>query len=141
MNYAGEYPQPIRRTTPTHAAMVSGYITARLSAQGGLFNSTGYLPQQATVLLENVGSTDFTVQMVETDDYVEGPRTDVGSAVALVPRGFNTVNVTPTKQYLEFKCTSGSGELRARLESQVRWDHMAFDKTETVYPASLAKHT
>lgn len=134
---SGEYPMPLVRTTNVNIPIVSGYVTGRLRTEA--VSVSGYGLNTAMVVLENVGTTSFTVQMRETPHYVSGPFSNIGPAVALVPSGQKTLTITPIRDILEFRGVTGSGELRAQLSSQLRWEHMAFDKTETNYPSSLAK--
>lgn len=142
LEFEGEYPQPLVRITNLQIPMVSGFTTGRLRA-AVLTSPTpgisGYAPQQCRVLLENVGANTIGVQMQETQDYVSGPRFNVGSAVTLVPKGFRYVSFTPTKQYLEFKGSTANSALRIQLESQLKWHIMAFDRSDVVYPPQLQK--
>jgi hypothetical protein len=133
----GEYPQPQLRATNYHLPIVAGFVTGRL--RGDLLSVSGYAPQTTVVLLENTGRTQFTVQMRESPDYVSGPFSNIGPAVALVPSGQKTVVITPIRDFLEFKGTSGDGFLKAQLTSQVKWQQMAFDKSDPNYPARLTK--
>jgi hypothetical protein len=137
----GEYPQPFTQVTNVHMPMVSGYTTGRL--YGRVFKVSGYDPQETQVLMTNHGTTSITVQMRETDDYVSGPHTNIGPAVALVPSGQKTVNILPIRNYLEFKSTAGDGQLRVQIASRVKWNEMAFDKRGDVargtYPPSLTQ--
>lgn len=152
MSYPGEYPQPLVRVTNVQCPIVNGYATARLRRQDPLFGSgnvgVNEDAAQAQVTLENVGSVSVTVQLKQT--YVTDPpgnnstgeptgtRTDVGSAVALVPGGQKTINVVPYQPYLEVYGTAGGpANLRMQIASKVRWDEMAFDKIDTLYPAVL----
>ena len=152
MSYPGEYPQPLVRATNLQCPVVSGYATARLRRQDPIFCSGNVSVNddaaQAQVLLENVSRTSFTVQLKMTnqsdspgndsDSVPTGTRTNVGSAVALVPGGHKTINVAPYQQFLEVYGTAGGpGFLRMQLNSQTRWDEMAFDKIDTTYPAVL----
>lgn len=152
MSYPSEYPQPLVRTTNVQCPVVNGYATARLRRQDPLFGSgnvgVNEDAAQAQVTLHNVGSTSVTVQLKQS--YVTDPpgtdstgtpsgtRLNVGSAVALVPGGSKTINVTPYQPFLEVYGTSGGpSNVRIQISSRVRWDQMAFDKIDTLYPAEL----
>jgi len=133
----GEYPQPLVRVGNVQIPIVSGYTTGRL--RGDVIMVSGYQPNRSQITLENTGRTSFTVQLREAPDYVSGPFSNLGSAVALVPSGQKTVFHTHAQPYLEFRGTSGSGTLRAQIASQVKWQIMAFDKSDTNYPSVLSK--
>ena len=152
MSYPSEYPQPLTRVTNVQCPVVNGYATARLRRQDPLFGSgnvgVNEDAAQAQVTLQNTGSVSVTVQLKQS--YVtdapgtdstgtpSGTRLNVGSAVALVPGGSKTVNVTPYQPYLEVYGTSGGpSNLRMQIASRVRWDQMSFDKVDTLYPAVL----
>lgn len=152
MSYPGEYPQPLVRSTSVYCTVVNGYATARLRRADPLFGSgnvgVNEDAAQAQITLENTGSNNVTVQLKEawvtdppgTDSTgtPSGTRTNVGSAVALVPGGQKTINVTPYQTYLEvYGTANGPSSLRMQISSKVRWNHLAFDKSDTLYPASL----
>jgi hypothetical protein len=114
--------------------MVSGYVGARLQWQGTPIAS-GYQDYSAQCILENMGSTTFSVQIRQCSDYsVTGPRENLGAAVSLVPSGRKTVNFIPGKQYLEFQATAvtnvGQAMLKAQIVSKIRWDLMGFGARE-----------
>jgi hypothetical protein len=137
MGLEGVYPHPLSRTTNFQIPMVSGYTTGRLFAQ--VVGLSGYGLQDTRVVVENPSATSYTLQMMETDDRVSGPRFNIGPAISLVPRGQKTLVISPIRDFLEFKTTTGAGLLRAQLTSQLQWRQMAFDKTETIYPSVLQK--
>jgi len=134
-SFPGEFPQPLVRSAHLLFPMVSGYTTGRLRAQTQLAASgTDQLTQ---FTFENVGETAFTLQLKEVDDRVSGTRSNLGNTLALVVGGHATVNLTPTKKFLEIACTTGNGELRLQVASTVRWDVLAFAKDDVLYPRSL----
>lgn len=143
--YPGEYIDPLPRVTNVQCAMVSGYACARLSREDPIFFAGSGDADEAQVYLQNTGSASFTVQLKQTRDHTApgtdstgtptGTRFNVGAATAIVPGGNTTLQVAPWMEYLEMWCTSGSGDqgfLRAQITSRVRWQKMAFDKSETV---------
>jgi len=145
MSYPGEYIDPLPRVTNVQCAMVSGYACARLSREDPIFYAGSGDADEAQVYLQNTGSVSFTVQLKQARDYAApgtdsastptGTRFDVGNATAIVPGGSTTLQVAPWMEYLELWCTAGSsdkGFLRAQITGKVRWQKMAFDKTETV---------
>lgn len=141
LTYPGEYPQPLSRTTWVQVPMVSGYTTSRLSVTSGRNESlvSGMPDNTVHAVFENTSTTtSFTLQMRQADDRsASGTRTNVGSALTIVPGGRTTATLTPWQQYLEAQCTDGSGNLRAQLTSQVKWEQLAFDKSDPFYPPQL----
>jgi hypothetical protein len=146
--YPGEYPNPLPRVTNVLTVMVSGYATARLRREDPVLFSGGSGDLDLTHFhLENRGTTAFTVQLKQTQNYAApgndstgtptGTRFNIGAATALVPGGIKTLADSPFMKYLEVYCTSGSGSLRLQIEGRARWEQMAFDKTDPFYPASL----
>lgn len=136
----GEYPQPLVRKQDIHFPVVPGYTTARLYTP--VVAVSGYDIYQTKALLHNTGDTNVTVTMWGTDNYVSGPRVQIGGAVNLVAAGQKRVEFQPLYQYLEFASPASAtnqGRVRATLEGQAEWHVLGFDKTETVYPAALAK--
>jgi hypothetical protein len=145
MSYPGEYIDPLPRVSNVFCSMTSGgpsgYACARLSRSDPLFFGGSGDDDEAQVYLQNLGTTNFTVQMKQCSDYSEegtdtagtptGTRFDVGSAVALVPGGRTTEQVSPYMQYLEFWCTSGRGSLKAQITGRVRWNRLAFSKLDS----------
>ena len=131
----GEYSQPLVRVTNLNVPLVSGYTTARL--RGDSISGYDSLTQ---AVFENTGVESVDLQLVETDDYVSGPRANIGSPITLVAQGQATLSFTPAAHYLEFSCPDGNSTLRAQLSSMIEWRIMSFDKSEDIYPPTLAKH-
>lgn len=139
--YPGEYPQPLPRVSAVQCTITSGYAGARLSREDPIFFPGSGDADQSAITLHNTGLTSFTVQMKQTREesppgnnsggVPTGTRTNLGAATALVPGGSKTLIVSPWMQYLEFYGTLGSGTLRALIDSRVRWQEQAFDKSET----------
>ena len=48
-----------------------------------------------------------------------------------------SVTVTPRHTYLEVFTPAGTSSLRMQLSSRLRWDELAFDKTDAHYPPFL----
>jgi len=121
--------------------MISGYATLRMRAITRPSTSTvsGLEDNQIFGTFENTSETNFTVQMRQTsDESVSGTRTDVGSAHALVPGGRVTETFSPFQTFLEAYCTAdGPGFLRLQMQSRIKWEIMAFDKSDTFYPQQL----
>ena len=152
--YPGEYVNPLPRVTNVLAVMVSGfgaagqYATVRLRREDPvLFTGGSGNADLASFHLENKGTTSFTVQIKQTQNYSTpgndstgtptGTRYDVGAATALVPGGSKILSDSPFMKFLEIYCTSGSGNLRLQIEGRTRWEQMAFDKTDPYYPPQL----
>ena len=140
MSYPGEYIDPLPRVSNVQCTMSSGYAGARVSREDPLFFPGSGDGDEHQVYLQNVGTSNFTVILKQTDDYSltgsdsagtpTGTRFDVGTAQALVPGGSSTIQVSPWMSYLEFWCTTGNGPLRAQIVGKTRWQRLAFDKTE-----------
>ena len=134
----GDYPQAQDRVTNVQCPIVGGYVTARLQVVGYPVNAqSGYVDNTTKVTLTNEGANSFTVQFTGCNDYVSGPRENVGASKTVVPRGRTTYSITPRHAYLELRCLSGTSSARVQLSSRLKWDQMAFDKTDAFYPPSL----
>lgn len=137
MNTSGEYPQPMTRQTVVQAPVVNGLVTARLRSNGTLPQDASDQLSSTQVRFENTGAVAVTAKVRETDDYVNGPFTDLGTAQALVPGGQKTQTVFPRRKYLELAGTSGTGEVKMTVISQIRYDDLAFAKTDGQYPQGI----
>lgn len=138
----GEYAQPLPRKTVVQCPVVSGYVTSRLYASDSRHPpaiSGGTTATNMLVTFENVGGTQFSVLLRETDDRtVSGTRYDLMSAVSLVPGGQSTHVLSQRRPYLEVLCTgTTTGELRMQIDSQRQWQQLAFSKDDPYYPVSL----
>jgi len=145
MIYPGEYVTGLVRTTNVQCPVVGGYITARLQVQGDLvhsatsdgLNESGYNANSTMVVVENTGQNKVTMQLLGTNDYTSGPRENLGGTLTVVPYGKKSVTVTPRHTYLEVFTPAGTSSLRMQLSSRLRWDELAFDKTDAYYPSFL----
>jgi hypothetical protein len=142
--YPGEYIDPLPRVSNVQCAMISGYACARVRREDPIFFPASGDADMAQVYLSNTGKTNFTVQMKQTREEAPpgkdststptGTRFNVGAAELVVPGGTKTLDVSPWMEFLEFWCTTGDnhGFLRAQITGKVRWEKMAFDKSETI---------
>lgn len=153
MNYPGEYPQPLTRTTNVQCPVVAGYVTARLQVQGergrvtvaayGTSTGTlsGFVDNLTMVSVHNTGGQNAAFFLLGTDDYTSGPRENlitVNAGTANVVRdGHTTLAVYPRHTYMEVKGFSGTSALRMQFNSRLRWDELGFDKTDPFYPPFL----
>lgn len=152
MSYPGEYPQALVRNTNVFCPVVSGYATARLRREDPLFGSGNVAASednaQTQVTLRNLGSRSVTVQLKQSDvtdapgtdssGSPSGTRLNVGSAVTLVAGGQDTLNVVAYKKFLEVYGTSGGpSDVHVQVSGKIRWEQMAFDKADPLYPAVL----
>ncbi len=139
----GEYVSPLTRKTLVQCPVVSGYVTARLQAQDQIPLATSGQPSAMMVTFENIGNTQFSVVLNETDDRsVSGTRYKLagftGTAVALVPGGQQTLLLNGYRTFTEVYCTgTSSGNLRMQIDSQRRWTEMGFDRSDPFYPPKL----
>src|SRR5215831_9264541 len=144
MIYPGEYGQPLLRVTKLECPMVAGKVTARLQV-GGLVHSatsdgltgSGYVDNNVQVTVENTGVNTVALQLIGTNDYVSGPRENVGPAKTINVRGRTVYNVTPRHTYLEVWATTGTGHLRMQLSSRLRYSELGFDERDPNYPLPL----
>lgn len=125
------------RTISTHAAAVAGYVAVRLnvllSVEAG--TQAGAISR---ISVKNTGVNTLGLQFKETNDISnEGVRSNLGSALTIVPEGFEVINVTPTKGYVELACVTGSGSVKVEVASSLIWDIQGFSKTDTAYPEVL----
>jgi len=134
----GEYPQPLVRKTLVQCPVVSGYVTSRLSAQQTYPLVGSGADTSMLVTFENVGNTQISVVLRETDDRtVSGTRVALANAY-LAPGGRDTQFVQGHLRYLEVYCSgTTTGELRMQIDSQRRWDQMAFARDDPYYPPQL----
>jgi len=145
LSEAGEIAQPLQRTMFLHVPIVSSgtaTVTARLRAQGLVTSVANYKDNAVMAQIENVSSGSITVQWQEADSRnVNSGRSNVGSALGIVPKGRQTVVLYPTKQYLELKGVTGTGFVRVQLDSKIQWQIQAFNKDDTLYPPALWTQT
>jgi hypothetical protein len=96
--------------------------------------------------MENVGKAAATLQLYQANVYdatslsPTRDATTLGAAKALVVDGHTTYTVTPTKRYLEVKCTSGGpSNVRLQLSGLIEWEQLGFDEVrdDSLYPKSL----
>jgi hypothetical protein len=135
----GAYPEPLLRTTLVHATMVSGYVGSRLRisdyAFGTNFTNTNLPDKEVHMLVQNVSvsTTGTTVyfQVNQTlDDGPSGVRSSITSQYGVVPGGMKVVDFYVNAPFIEIACVSGGGNIRAQLTSRLKWEEMAFDKTD-----------
>ena len=134
--------QPLPRKTLVQCPVVSGYVTARLYTQSSWPPpiSGGTSEANMHVLFENVGNTQFSVHLRETDDRsVSGTRYNLTSSpVSLVAGGSQTQFLSGKRNYLEVYCTgTTTGQLRMQIDSQRRWTELGFSKDDPYYPPQL----
>lgn len=135
---AGEYPQPLVRKTFVQCPVVSGYVASRLYAQDFLLSSVSGPDTRMLVTFENVGNTQFSVVLRETDDRsVSGIRYTLASST-VVPGGRDTQLVNGRMRYLEVFCSgTTTGNLRMQIDAQRTWNQLGFSRDDSYYPTSL----
>lgn len=126
------------RKTEFQAPIVSGYVTARLQVEGNPeISISGFVDNTTQVLVRNTGINTVSFRLQGTDDYTSGPREWVGAAQTLVPSGRTNYSVTPRHNYIEVVGQSGTSAVHFQLESRLRWNELAFAKTDPFYPPFL----
>ncbi len=126
------YPQPLTRVTEVRCPAIADTVygtrnaTARLRAQN-LIKDSGSQVRATLVTLINTGDTDITGKLVEADsDNPSSGRSDLGTAMAVKAGGQVSQTVYPNKEFVEFRTTSGEGEVRMQLTSRLRWNELGF---------------
>lgn len=134
----GEYPQPLVRKTLVQCPVVSGYVTSRLASHQTYPLVGSGADTSMLVTFENVGNTQISVVLQETDDRtVSGTRYALANAY-LAPGGRDTQLVQGHLRYLEVYCSgTTTGELRMQIDSQRQWNQLAFSRDDPYYPPSL----
>ena len=137
----GEYTSPLVRKTQVQCPVISGYVTARLYSNDDIPVAISGVPAtQMLVTFENVGNTQFAVNLQETADRsVSGVRYTLNNApINLVPGGQVTALLGGSLPFLEVYCTgTTSGELRMQIDSQRQWRELGFAKDDPFYPTQL----
>jgi hypothetical protein len=135
--------------------MVSGYVGSRLRIADYAFgtNVTTIAPttnydNQVRMMIENVAfpsttglpftGTNIYFQVNQTlDDGPSGVRTSITGQVGLVPCGRQTVSFFVNQPIIEITCVGGKGNIRAQIESRLKWEEMAYDKSDTFFAPQL----
>jgi hypothetical protein len=129
MQAPGEYPQPITRPTEIRVPAIAGFVTARLRPMHTVSNGTTFSDTNTQALIRNVGSTQVTVGFRESPDYTAGPFTLLPQAT-LKPGGQTTLALFPKQKYLELRGLTGTGAVSVRLNSQIQFEELGFDKLD-----------
>lgn len=145
MKPTGDTAQPLSRITVAQGPVLNGYTTLRFRAKSDPASQAA--PDQTThVLLENTGSASITIQLYHANVYdatSSNPSRDattLGAAKTVVAGGRTTYDVTPTKRYVEVKCTSGGpSNVRIQLSGLIEWEQCGFDEVrdDSLYPKTL----
>lgn len=138
MNYPGEYVEGLVRTTTVQAPVLGGYVTSRLRVQGEPINAeSGWADNLTAVVMQNTGASFVSLRLQGCNDYTSGPREWVGAQQTIAPQGRVSYSVNPRHTFLEIKGISGTSFVKAQLSSRLKWEEMAFDKTDPFYPPFL----
>lgn len=151
----GAYPEPLIRTTMVNAPMVSGYVGSRLRIADYAFgtNTTTIAPTTnndnlVKMTIENsayppttnlpFSGTNIYFKVNQTlDDGPSGIRTAITGEFGIVPGGRQTVNFWVNQPFIEITCTGGKGNIRAQLDSRLKWEEMAYDKSDIFFAPQL----
>lgn len=152
---AGAYPEPLLRTTFVEIPMVSGYVGSRLRIADYAFgtNLTVLAPttnddNKVHMTIENVafpapagltftGTHVFFKVNQCSDNGSSGARTSISSEYSIAPGGRRTIHFYINQPIIEIKCTGGGGNVRVQLESRLKWEEMAYDKSDTFFAPQL----
>jgi len=132
--------------------MVSGYVGSRLRVADAMFGTnftsfgtnTGTFPidNKVRVLIENIAPSSngtniyFKVQQTYGTQ-LQFARTSLTGEYGLVPNGRTVVDFTFGAPIIEIKCTGGGGNIRAQVESQTKWEEMAYDRYDAFFAPQL----
>jgi hypothetical protein len=151
----GAYPEPLLRETNVMAPMVSGYVGSRLRIADYAFGTnvvqlapTTNEDNKVRLMIENVafpapptltftGTTIFFKVNQTSDDGPSGTRTPLTPEYAIVPGGRRTIDFFVNKPFIEIACTGGGGNVRAQLASRLKWEEMAYSKTDPFFAPQL----
>ena len=151
----GASPEPLVRTTFVHAPMVSGYVGSRLRIADFAFGTnvatltpTTNDDNKVHLLIENqayppapnltfTGTTIFFKVNQLSDDGSTGTRTPITAEYAIVPGGRRTIDFWVNQPMIEIACTGGKGNIRAQLDSRLKWEEMAYSKTDPFFAPQL----
>lgn len=136
--------------------MVSGYVGARLRIADYAFGTNpGTLTPQTnndnklhfliehpsfppTTGLTFTGTTVFFKVNQCSDDGPSGTRTPISAEMGIVPGGRQTFDIWVNQPFIEIKCTGGrAGSIRVQLASRLKWEEMAYDKTDPFFAPQL----
>jgi hypothetical protein len=139
MNQPGEYPQPLLRTTNVKIPIVGGCVTGRLRSAHTLVSGSTPSDAATLVLVKNTSNAQVSIAFQNSDDYVNGPFTQVGGQMTVKPLGQATQTIYPKQKFLEVKGITGTGAVDIQLSSQIRFEELGFDRGDGSYPSSLWK--
>lgn len=133
----GAYVEPLIRTTWVMCPMVSGYVGSRLRVADYSFgtNYAGIDLEDSKVHLtiENVsnGTTVYFQVQQTPDDGPSGTRSSITPQYAIAPLGKRVVDFYINAPFIEIKCVGGGGNIRAQVDSRLKWEQMAMDRRDT----------
>ena len=133
----GAYCEPLIRTTWIQVPMVSGYVGSRLRvadyAFGTSFNGATLEDNKVHLMIENVSTgTQVYFQVNETlDTAATSVRSSVTPQYEICPLGKRVVDFFVNEPIIEIKCVGGAGNIRAQMDSRLKWEHMAMSRTDT----------
>jgi hypothetical protein len=132
----GAYVEPLVRTTWVQVPMVSGYVGSRLRVAdysfGTNFTGASLEDNKVHLTIENVSDGTFVYFQVQqtNDDGPSGTRATITPQYAICPNGKRVVDFFPNAQFIEIKCVGGAGEIRAQVDSRLKWEQMAMDRRD-----------
>lgn len=151
----GAYVEPLVRTTWVMVPMVSGYVGSRLRIADYAFgtNVTTVAPttnnaNKVRLTIQNtaqISSTNlpftgtniyFKVNQL-LDNGPSGTRTPITAEYGIVPGGRQIIDFWVNQPMIEIKCTGGTGNIRAQIDSELKWEEMAYNKTDTFFAPQL----
>jgi hypothetical protein len=136
--------------------MVSGYVGSRLRIADYAFGTnvaviapTTNTDNEVKMTVENVASvpSNTTLPFKGTNIYFlvnqtldngpSGTRTALTPQYGLVPGGRTTFTFFVNQPFIEINCVGGQGNIRAQIDSRLKWEEMAYDKVDTFFAPQL----
>ena len=126
--------------------MVSGYVGSRLRiadyAFGTNFASLSLDDNKVHLMLENTstGTTVYYKVNQTLDDGPSGLRVAITPECSAVPGGKSVIDFYVNAPFIEIACTGGQGNIRAQVDSRLKWEQMAMSRTDTFGAPQLWNH-
>ena len=135
--------------------MVSGYVGSRLRIADFAFGTNvGTIAPQTNddnkvhLTIENTafppttgltftGTTIFFQVNQTLDDGPSGTRSSLTSQYSVVPGGRRTIDFWVNQPFIEIMCIAGGGNIRAQIDSRLKWEEMAYAKNDTFFAPQL----
>lgn len=131
-----EFSQPLQRVSTAQNAVIPGYTAIRVAPRRWFGSGLTGAFDSAKVDITNLSDETLVVKLKESADEVPTTaRTNIGSAVVIVPGGHKSQVISPTQPFLELKGVEGSGPVRVEIDSKLSYDAVGlYTDTDTTVP-------